>query len=82
MKLKDYVEQECIHYAKASKRLDISVSEYYALLNGKADPRISLIQRIEEFTKGNVKYKDWIGEYDPTKRKTPRQKKVPENKLE
>ena len=64
MKLKDYVELECIHYAKASKRLGISVSEYYALVNGKTDPRASLIHKIEKFTKGCVKYKDWLETYN------------------
>jgi hypothetical protein len=63
MQLKDYVEDACIHYAKAAKRLDISISQYYAILRDEVDIPLSLIVKIEEFTKGKVKYKDWLEAY-------------------
>ncbi len=63
MKFKDYIEDACLRYDKVARRLGISNSLFYMLINEKADPRLSLIEKIEEFSKGKVKYKDWKKNY-------------------
>jgi hypothetical protein len=69
MKFKDYVESACIDYVKISRKLGISISAYYGLVNGTVDPRASLIHKIDVFSNGAVKYKDWL-ENHKKKRKT------------
>jgi transcriptional regulator with XRE-family HTH domain len=60
MKLKDYIEQEGLRYDKFAQKLGISVSQYYHLIHDRADPRLSIILKIQKLTRNKVRLKDWM----------------------
>jgi DNA-binding XRE family transcriptional regulator len=58
MHLQQYLFKKKIHLGDFAKSIGVSRKTLYMIVNGKTDPRLSIVRKIEELTHGQVTAKD------------------------
>ena len=60
MKLKEYLEKNCLKYEFLTRDLNVSKHQISKWVHGKCVPRKETMIRICELTNGKVKFNDWF----------------------
>ena len=62
MTLKQYLKYKELSQTEAAKQLDLPVLSVNRYCIGSRMPSIAIVVRIEKWSKGRVKAKDWVDE--------------------
>lgn len=58
MNLREYLFRKKIKHEDFAKQIEVSRKTLYSIMNGRMDPRLSVVRRIEKMTHGEVLAQD------------------------
>lgn len=68
MKLKEYIDSHGVKYPFVASKIGISIAQLYRMFEGKVDPKASVMQAIEDYTKYETRLVDgWVELIQPLK---------------
>lgn len=58
MNLREYLFRKKIKHEDFAKQIEVSRKTLYSIMNGRMDPRLSVVRKIEKMTHGEVLAQD------------------------